>query len=507
MRLTHLSALAFVLFISPLFCYGDAKSSNTPPSTGDIREEQRLIGIAYLGDATFQIAQARERVGMNNMRLAQQSGLWALEQLAYAKRRLESHAARIETMVNWLGIRVSEGTRRDYRESYAKLRQRYVEVENSLETVALRLESGGFPILNKTLNSVRASSGQGAVNAVNAALAQTGTEAKGGAIENTETSTNNAAATSVKLPDGTAISVTPKGVSIKGIEISGAYDSATKTVQSPAYGKVSLDTARTNASNVTFIQTEKGVLVVPPGDLIAGAKLNPDGTITYADGSVLPVDNVTVSQEGQINVRKADGKVVPVDPDSGIPGGAAPAAASGPATSNASTFSDKLPANIKLARADGTPITVDGDAPPFQNGQRTFVRKVYLGGANALLQRETRVEQRLLDTGGDIWKVEETLGESRAWSHHIAVADMAKASGGMSVTFKVTDTSGATNYIVNKLTVQDDAGKNISVQPVGSTGGYQATISKDGDYTAIAEGSTDWGSVFTIEATFPIGVN
>ena len=116
-----LVVLAGLSFVSGL----SAQTPSQPPTVGDLKEEQRIIGFANFGDAEFQIKTARERLGVNNSKLAQQSGLWALEQLAYAKRRLERHAPRIEQAVGFFG-RASESTRKDLRESYGKLRERYV---------------------------------------------------------------------------------------------------------------------------------------------------------------------------------------------------------------------------------------------------------------------------------------------------------------------------------------------------------------------------------------------
>ncbi|MBM3856224.1 MAG: hypothetical protein FJ399_24205, partial [Verrucomicrobia bacterium] len=161
-------------------CSGLHAQANPPerPSPGDLREEQRLIDKAYLGDADFQIKRARERLGAGNNRLAQQSGLWALEQVAYAKRRLEKHAPKIEEAGGFFG-RATEGTRKELRESYAKVRENYVNIEERLDGLAEGLKKAGMPILAETLNNVRSASGDDAVRAVNDGLRRAGERGQG----------------------------------------------------------------------------------------------------------------------------------------------------------------------------------------------------------------------------------------------------------------------------------------------------------------------------------------
>src|SRR5262249_36775040 len=130
-----------------------AQSNQQPhrPTVGEIKEEQRLIDHAYLGDADFQIKRAKERLGGGHNRLAQQSGLWALEQLAYAKRRLEKHAPKIEEAAGLFLERATESTRKELRESYAKVREDYANTEERLDGLADTLKKAGMPILSETL--------------------------------------------------------------------------------------------------------------------------------------------------------------------------------------------------------------------------------------------------------------------------------------------------------------------------------------------------------------------
>lgn len=499
-----------VSLASSLFAQNQSGTSDYI-SAGDIRQEQRQIQNAYLGDANAYIKVARERLGVGNNRLAQQSGLWALEQLAYAKRKLERHAPKIEEVRTWIGARVSESTRKELRDSYAKVRQQYVDTEEKLDILAQALQKAGFGILSEALDNVRSSSGDGAVNAALQGLQKAGVQGKGdmgGPVPTVAPSADvppaAAAATTVAIGNsGLQGTVGPNGVTIGSTVIPGTYDAASNTIQSPQYGRVQLGTAQTNAQGVTFLQTDKGVLVVPPGTLIPGATLNPDGTIRFADGSTASINDVSAAN-GVISVNIPGKGQVTLDPNTGMPVAAAGmGAAAGFGGADSARGFNGNPRGT-LVDANGNPITVDGDAPPFQNGERTFIRRVYIGARDTILQRETKVTQRLMEASGSNWKVEETLGESRSWSLSVDLQNAQKGSGKLTGTLVVVDAGGVSDFSVSSMQVEDDAGQKAAVQKAGA--GFSVTFTKSGDYTAIAEGSTNWGSRFRLEATFPVGV-
>lgn len=500
MRSLRFTTILLALIVAPLAL------ADRAPRVGDIREEQRKIGQAYLGDATFQIEQALLRIGAGNPQLGQQSGLWALEQLAYAKRRLERHAPRIEETVNIFGGRIAERARVDLRESYRAVRQQYVNTENRLDALALRLQQLGFPLLNRTLTTFRQSTGDQAVNVVRQALQEAGLTARGdihGDGDDPVTDSTARPGTSIPVgPNANGGTLGSDGVvTISGVRIPGTYDPATNTIQSPTFGRVDLNSAQTNANGVTFIQTDRGVLMIPPGILIPGAKLNPDGTITFADGSVASINNISVGPDGRITVRTQDGQNITLGPD-GRPTGAV----GGQTGPNINNHNGPVPSNIRLVDANGNPVTVDGDAPPFENGRRSFVRRVYLGVPGGLLQRETRVNQQLVGGDNNAWRVDEQLGESRSWSLTVTLSDSRQASGRMTATVRAADLGGATGISITSLVVENDMGQRAEAQPVGSTGAYSVTFTQSGEYTAIAEGTTDWGSKFRIEASLPVGI-
>ncbi|MEY4489309.1 MAG: hypothetical protein RIQ79_1817 [Verrucomicrobiota bacterium] len=488
------------------FFIGFTALSANPPTVGDLKEEQRQIGNAYLGDATFYIKQARERLGGGNGKLAQQSGLWALEQLGYAKRRLERHAPRIEEARNGVtGFRSGESTRKDLRKSYSAVRDRYAEVEEQLETLGARLTEMGFPLVSQTLEKLRSASGEDAAKVVADAMRSIGQGGKGDALSGMEGAGANVAPTPTVDSTPPAIINTPSKPSIPGVNASDIQVGPNGEITIKGYkidpavvGTPDFGSSQTNASGVTFIQTSKGVLVIPPGTLIAGAKLNADGTVTFADGSRANINDIKVGPDGRIQVRTTDGKQMILNPQTG-------ALTPADGGNSGRNYSGGLPSGARLVDGNGNPITVDGDAPPFEKGKRSFTRKIYLGAPNTLLQREVKVNQQLLEAGDKVFKVEESLGESRNWSLSITLGDTKPDNGKLTATLKVVDSSGNTGVSVSNVTVSSDAGQHASVAP-GTAGVYTVTFSQDGDYTAAAEGKTDWGSPFRIEAAFPISV-
>ncbi|MBI4626972.1 MAG: hypothetical protein HY736_27590 [Verrucomicrobia bacterium] len=421
------------------------------PRVGDLREEQRLIDNAYLGDADFQIKRARERLGGGNNRLAQQSGLWALEQVAYAKRRLERHAPKIEEAGGLFTERATESTRKELRDSYAKVREKYVNTEERLDALAEALKKAGLPILAETLNNVRRLSGDDAVKAVNDGLRRAG-----------ETGQGDKAG----------------GETISGG--TGGSGSATGAEQ-------------TNAQGVRFQQTPDGVLVIPPGTLIAGARLGPNGTIIFKDGTTASINDIRPGPGNTLTVTDSNtGTTKQIDPSTGLPQSRPGAGPAGPASP---AFSGSLPAGVTVVDQNGRRITV---GPDWRNGEQTGVTKDYIDVAGGMLDSEIKVVRRIIDASSNPWKIQETPGERRNWNFSIRVGDEKKASGSISFLLTV-DGGGPTGFTIRSWEVVDASGSRAAVAPAAGRPEAVATFTKGGKYDSFAVGETDWGTPFRIK--------
>jgi hypothetical protein len=425
--------------------------SNPPPrpKVGDIREEQRLIDKAYLGDADFQIKRARERLGIGNHRLAQQSGLWALEQVAYAKRRLERHAPKIEGAAGFIFERTSEATRKELRESYALVRENYVNTEERLDNLAEALKKAGLPILSETLSNVRAASGDDAIKAANAGLMRAGEAAQGDKVG---------------------------GETVTGVGSGGAGGG----------GSPSAATEQTNAQGVRFQQTADGVMVIPPGTLIKGARLGPNGTIIFPDGTTASINNIKPGPGNTLTVTDASGNTRQIDPSTGTissGGGGGPG------------FSGSLPPGITVVDANGRKITV---GPDWKNGEQTGISKDYIDVTGGMLDSETKVTRKLMETSGSVWKAQEIPGERRVWNFTIRLGDEKKATGSISFLLTV-DGGGPTGFTIRSWEVVDANGTRAAVAPGANAAEAVATFTKGGKYDTFAVGETDWGTPFRIK--------
>lgn len=421
------------------------------PRVGDLREEQRLIDNAYLGDADFQIKRARERLGGGNNRLAQQSGLWALEQVAYAKRRLERHAPKIEEAGGLFTERATESTRKELRDSYAKVREKYVNTEERLDALAEALKKAGLPILAETLNNVRRLSGDDAVKAVNDGLRRAGETGQGD-----------------KAGGETISGGTGGGGSASGAE-------------------------QTNAQGVRFQQTPDGVLVIPPGTLIAGARLGPNGTIIFKDGTTASINDIRPGPGNTLTVTDSNtGTTKQIDPSTGLPQSRPGAGPAGPASP---AFSGSLPAGVTVVDQNGRRITV---GPDWRNGEQTGVTKDYIDVAGGMLDSEIKVVRRIIDASSNPWKIQETPGERRNWNFSIRVGDEKKASGSISFLLTV-DGGGPTGFTIRSWEVVDASGSRAAVAPAAGRPEAVATFTKGGKYDSFAVGETDWGTPFRIK--------
>lgn len=464
-----------------------AQSQNQPPSVSDIKEEQRIIGNANLGDAEFQIKEARERLGAKNPRLAQQSGLWALEQLAYAKRRLERHAPRIEEARNLFGFRASEGTLQELRASYRKLRDHYSDVEEKLDALALVLQQAGYSILSQTLEKVRSSGGDGAVAEVQKALSLAGQHGRGdqaGPAPAGETppgpaQTNTSPVTPQipGLPDATVTQSDPSHVTVNipgvgPVSMEGKLSADGKYVDTAEFGRIDLGSGRRLADGSVAFQSDKGLVVLGKDGkwhLVPGAQLNSDGTATTADGRRVPAESLLSS---------------------------AGAASGGGGGADSRNFSGSIPSNVVVVDQNGNRITVD---PNWQNGEQSGVKKDYIGGAGATLVSETKVTRKLVEASGSEWKVNVSPGESRNWNFAIRMGEQKTANGTATLTLDV-DGGASGNFKITSWEIVDDKGDRASVAP-SATNPAEAvvTFTKGGEYNFTLRGETDWGSPFTVK--------
>lgn len=424
-----------------------------------------MIDKAYLGDADFQIKRAKERLGTGNNRLAQQSGLWALEQVAYAKRRLERHAPKIEGAAGIFFERTSESTRKELRENYARVRENYANTEDRLDALAEALKRAGMPILSETLENVRRSSGDDAIKAVNDGLRRAGESGKGD-VHGNETVTGGT---------GAALGGANGGSAAGG----GAAE-------------------QTNAQGVRFVQTADGVMMIPPGTVIRGARLNPDGTITFADGSTTSINNVKAGPGGAIQVvNPATGATATIDPATGLPGAAGGSGgARGAGGFDPSSFNGRLPPGVVVLDQNGNRITIDAE---FQNGEQTGVKKDYIGGAGATLVSETKVSRKLVQATGSEWRVNVVPGESRSWNFSIRMGEQRSSNGVVTLTMTV-DGGGSSGFRLNSWEIVDEKGNRAAVAPSSQNPAEAvATFSKGGEYTFTVSGETDWGSPFRVK--------
>lgn len=450
----HLRLSRLALFTLAVFSTATSLSAQTNPPprprVGDLREEQRLIDKAYLGDADFLIKRARERLGGGNNRLAQQSGLWALEQVAYAKRRLERHASKIEEAGGLFLERATESTRKELRESYAKVREAYHNMEERLEGLGEVLKKNGLPILSETLQNVRSASGDAAVQAVNDGLRRAGEAAQGD-----------------KVGGETVVGGTG-GAGAGGMGAGGGVSE------------------QTNAQGVRFQQTPDGVMVIPPGTLIRGARLGPNGTIVLADGTTTSINNIKAGPGNSLTVTDpSTGRTSTINPSTGAmqAGGAG------------SSFTGSLPSGITVVDQNGRKITV---GPDWRNGEQTGISKDYIDMPGGTLDSETKVTRKLTETTGSVWKAQEVPGERRNWSFAIRMGDEKKGAG--SISFQLTvDGGGQTGFTIKSWEITDASGARAAVTPVPGRPEATATFTKGGKYDSVVTGETDWGSAFRIK--------
>lgn len=462
-----------------------------PPTLANLKEEQRKADIAYLNEAESEIRTARERLGGNEPRLAQISGFRALAKLGRAREILDPHPERIEELRR---IFLSESSRKDLRANYTKVRDHYNSVEERIESIAEALDKVGYPILKKTLGDYRAASSPAeAMNAIGNGAAAAG--ASGGDIPpatNPPAASISPSSSGVSLPSGFSTApggagvVTPGGNTIPGTVLANG-----KVDGGPGVGIIDLNSRQVNKDGVEFFQTSEGVWMTPPGILLRGAKLNPDGTITFADGSTSAINDVKRNADGTITVGNPPRSFNPAT------GRSAPSVAPGFGGNG------HLPSGTKVYDQNGKEVTV---TRPFKDGVALEVEAKYLGAANTILQREEKIELRMVSSEGSTVRVKRTAIESRSWSLRVDFKSAGNQDGKLTGTIGVVDAAGAGGLEVKSIEVSSDDGSSAPVQRGSEGAPHTVTFAKSGDYTAVATGETDWGSTFKIEAILPIGL-
>lgn len=241
-------------------------------------------------------------------------------------------------------------------------------------------------------------------------------------------------------------------------------------IDSPEFGRIDLGTMRTLPDGTVVAMSDRGLVYLGPDGrwrLLAGAKLNPDGTVTTADGRTGPLSSLLGGGGG------ASG---------GGRGGSAP-------------FSGKIPDNVTVVGPDGKRITV---GPEWKDGEQKGVSKDYIDVNGGMLDSETRVTRKIVESTGNVWKVQETPGERRNWNFTIRVGAENKASG--SISFPLTvDGGGPTGFTIKSWEAIDSSGTRASVAPAAGKPEAVVTFTKGGRYETFASGETEWGTPFRIK--------
>jgi hypothetical protein len=477
-----------------------------PVTLANLKEEQRKADIAYLNEAEAEIRTARERLGSNEPRLAQISGFRALAKLGKAREILDPHPERIEELRRLLN---SESSRKDLRANYTKVRDRYNAIEERIQGIAEALAKVGYPILKDTLAEFRAaSSPEAAMKVIGDNASKAGVS--GGDIPpsakspNTPTNPVNNTSTAVpSVPAGFTVApggggvTTPSGNTIRGTVLAdGKIDGG------PGVGIIDLKSRQVNKDGVEFFQTSEGVWMIPPGILIRGAKLNPDGTITFLDGTTSSIDDVKRNADGTYSAGRPPRQI---EPSTGRSVSNSTNTSSNPAPSSTDKpFSDgKIPEGTRVTDQNGNEITI---TRPFKDGVALDVTARYRGPVNTLLLSEEKIEVRVVSSQGKEVKVNRSVLEKRLWSLQIDFVSTLSENGKNTGTIGLVDAAGGSGLVVKTIEVVAEDGANVSVQRSSDDNTHTVTFTKSGDYTVTATGTTEWGSEFKIVGIQSIGL-
>ncbi len=403
-----------------------------PPSVGDLREEQRIINNAYLERGETFVSKAKEMFADNLLRPSLENGFYAVELLSRARNTLDKHPSRIEQARGFLG-RATESTREELRDNLKKnIDPRYFRLQGTLEGLAATLAGKGMRALQDALNAAKTG---------NVALVQ-------------------------QIMQGAG--VTPQG----------PVDPNAKPIQQ-------VPTELTNAQGVRFVQEADGVRVIPPGTLIKGARLGPNGTIIFANGTTGSINDIKPGPGNSVTITDPQtGRTSVIDPSTGL---------SSTTTLGNTSYTGTGPGFA--VDKNGRRITI---GPEWRNGKQEGVSKDYIDMAGGMLDSEAKVVRTIVDSSTNPWKIDESPGEKRNWNFTIRVSDEKKASG--SISFRLTvDGGGPTGFTIKSWEVVDASGARAAVAPEAGKPEAIATFTRGGKYDSFAVGETDWGSPFKVK--------
>ena len=485
-RLLSAGVVALVLTIRG-FSQTAGGPAPTPPTytKGQLQTEQRVME-AYISDANYQIDRGIKAVGADLPDSAKVSLLRATSRVGQVDSLMKAHPEHIENLAFSL-LYTREGMRKELREAYGKLREKFGAVEDAM--YALRRDMLRKGLFGEDLK------GQVAVlDAASKLLPEIERKdpAMAAKIRETMDEINNALAAGDTAKAETLIKQLSD--TLGGAGYTQDIDQAKQKINEAAAGG--------------------GEAMAPaaPQTLAGGGSVSPSAggvTVTGKDGQMAMVPGAASIGGGK--VRLADGNEVDLNGSKVLPDGSILLA-------DGRTIRDgKLVAGGGMARAvtptrGATLLDADGneiaDEFVWENGEGKGVDKVYVGGRGMRLTRETKVTVRATPSAAkaNTYEVTKTPGESRSWAFVIApvAGSEKKAAGHLTFALALTDHNGGTGFAVTKWDITSPAG----TPSLGESSGAQvmATFDASATYAIQVSGTTDWASPFVIKASLPVGV-
>lgn len=472
-----------------------AAPPSEPPSAREIREEQRIILNAYIIRGEEYLTRSRDELADGRLKASKENGFHAVELLARAKAKLDRHPERIEQVRGIFGGMNREDFRKNLK---TNIDPRYFRLQERLENIASQLAAKGDSSLQNSLMAAehgnvarvlqdKAAQGLGAI----------ASDTSDGGIGSGSTPSTGGSGGIPSLP-GSAISQEGPnrvGLDLPGlphVSIAGNRSTDGESIDSPQYGRVDLASGTKLPDGSVAFQTSKGVLVINPDgsqNFIPGAKLNPDGSATLANGSSVSLANLHRDPSSG-DLVTGDNKHIDAE------GRAREGGSGGSANSVNRNFTGRASPNMTFVDEHGNPITVD---PDWENGEQRGVRREYLGGKGARLVSETKVVRKIAQASGSQYVVNVIPGESRSWKLSIATGETHNASGTVQIALTLADAGGLSDFTVKNWDAVSTTGGRASIvgNPEKPNEGT-ATFTQDGDYEISVTGETGWGSPFRI---------
>jgi hypothetical protein len=457
-------------------------AASSPLKSGDVREEQRHIAD-YLTYGGSDLQKGIERAGVNNLDLATVSGLHAVDQLLQCSKLMDQDPQHVERVRPWLFD--NDIARSEMRANFFQsLKPRYDDLEERLDAFAHSLKDRGYSAVLVTINKLRAwnnSSDAAAKRQIEQEIDQVVTEVSRAAAAKAGGGSDASTGLHAGGPGSGGMDLTGSGMG------GGGYGNGLLSRGGgggAGGGDVSL------GNGATAVAAPGGVIVSDPSGrsaTLAGATLNPDGTARLADGRTVDLRNAAIDPQG--NLRLASGEVLPGSGGSNVGAAALP------------------DANSHFVGSDGSEVVIPADFD-WKNGVATGIEKVFVGGRGGRLIRETKVTFRPTPSPGQMntYVVTRENGESRTWAFDVATVPGSekKSSGAVTIAFELSDRNGSSGFNIANWEINGPSGSPA----VGNGPGNQttATFTSSGEYTVVVSGKTDWGSVFAIKKTLPVGV-